>query len=205
MINHATGLNWPDGCLKYEWAAHRTLGALVTFSCLDPWQDTCIYRSCYRSIFSYIYILFFFLYISSVYTFVIQETQRRIHRYDIFSALLWPVWNHIPNVLYICLYVRVRERVPCTEPPFSSLYLTIILYLIFFVSIAVSIYRCRSDRWYTYDRRSFHIHSSVFLSLSLSLSLSLYLSITISFFLFLSLSRVRPSGACVNVWLHIRA
>lgn len=75
----------------------------------------------------FIYFFFIYIYYTRLY-YIIQETRRRIHRYiyDIFSALLWPVSNHIPKVLYICLYVRVRERVPCTEiPPLSIfLYLT---------------------------------------------------------------------------------
>lgn len=104
--------------------------------------------------------------------------------YDIFSALLWPVWNHIPKVLYICLYVRVRERVPCTEipppPSFNLSSLIILSYLFSFYRYSPN--RHRTDRSYaTYDRRS------------LSLFPLLYISI------FLSLSRVRPSGACVNV------
>ena len=72
-------------------------------------------------------------YIFSSYIRYVQETRRRIHRYDIFSALLWPVWNHIPKVLYICLYVRVRERVPCTKPPNSLLHSSTSLYFSFYI------------------------------------------------------------------------
>lgn len=103
--------------------------------------------------------------------------------YDIFSALLWPVWNHIPKVLYICLYVRVRERVPCTEiPPLLSIFLRSSFYHT--SSLFIAILRIVIEpigSYATYDRRS----------LSLSFHYSIYLS--------LSLSRVRPSGACVNV------
>lgn len=100
--------------------------------------------------------------------------------YDIFSALLWPVWNHIPKVLYICLYVRVRERVPCTEiPPLLSIFLRSSFYHT--SSLFIAILRIVIEPIGSYDRRS----------LSLSFHYSIYLS--------LSLSRVRPSGACVNV------
>lgn len=103
--------------------------------------------------------------------------------YDIFSALLWPVWNHIPKVLYICLYVRVRERVPCTEIPpppfFQSFFAHHSIIPLLFLSLFSESSSNRSDRMIDG------------LSLSLSITLSIYLSF--------SLSRVRPSGACVNV------
>lgn len=104
--------------------------------------------------------------------------------YDIFSALLWPVWNHIPKVLYICLYVRVRERVPCTEIPHPLLSIFLRSSFYHTSSLFIAILRIVIEpigSYATYDRRS------------LSLFPLLYISI------FLSLSRVRPSGACVNV------
>lgn len=103
--------------------------------------------------------------------YIIQETRRRIHRYDIFSALLWPVWNHIPKVLYICLYVRVRERVPCTEIPAPLSIFLSSLYHLTHHSIISSLRlfsRCsldhhRTDRSYTYDRRSLSLFLSIYI------------------------------------------
>lgn len=127
------------------------MNVLIIKSSLKPLAVS-IYDKTHASSSTYLYLS---IYIFFRYT----KTRRRIHRYDIFSALLWPVWNHIPKVLYICLYVRVRERVPCTEPP--------VLFTLHFHSIlssstifaALLIIQYEIDRWYNERSTVFSIYT----------------------------------------------
>lgn len=134
------------------------MNVLIIKSSLKPLAVS-IYDKTHASSSTYLYLS---IYIFFRYT----KTRRRIHRYDIFSALLWPVWNHIPKVLYICLYVRVRERVPCTEPPvlFTLHSHSILSSSTIFAALLIIQYEI--DRWYNERSTVFSIYTvlSFFLS-----------------------------------------
>lgn len=192
-INHATSPGTVGDYLKYETKSW----ILVTFS-----QQGKTHASCSLFFFFLIYIyITYYIYVIilvRVYTHVYIISYKK-HE-DVYIDMIYSLRCCDPCEItsqkfytYVCTYVCASVCPALKFPAPLSIFLSSLYHLTHHSIISslrlfsrYSLDHHRTDRSYTYDRRS----------LSLSFSPFIYS---------LPLTRVRPSGACVNVWLHVQA